>query len=657
MLSLFARERAAPRRRASARGALRRALPWLLLGAAAACAKTKFEQIRPHDRRVLVLAIDGLDFETLKPLFDSGQLPALAELRRRGLRVPLVGDRASPDPASVGLDPAMSWTTIATGFPAIRLAEGGASHSVRNVVVPVKGSYADYPATSQHRRLPNFWDVLGAAGVRCAIVGWWTTWPAEPVNGHLVTDRFFLEKFGLGPFGPAGRVDLPAVPADWRRGASHLTWPEELSDALAAELDGKVKSPEWPVFRQLRELAASARDSPGAPTRRHLQQVEQALRTDHAVKEALLALLAKDPSIRFAACYLDALDVATHLFWMHIDPQPWLQHKDPAIRRKLPADFRAYAGMVPMVAAAIDRMVKELCDAMGPESVVLVVTDHAMTSDTETTNRDFSLDRLSEALGLLARAPDGSIDWSRTICFDRTPWETGFVRRLSINFKGEWPQGCVELPSPADRVLRWREVQAKVLGARLVAPFSPPGMAVQDDVVWDWTMGEGDSYVTLVPMFPGDTRIRLPDGRQVTFEQLFPQRPTSGRHADPGMLLLAYPGALGERNGRRGIPMGKGGGFNRQVAPLVLALYGIPCSRREDESAATADFLYWMLDFEEAQRMVLMPRVESYAARVRFDDPESLLGGRRRELARELRAMGFTFEGDAARTPSAGAGD
>jgi predicted AlkP superfamily phosphohydrolase/phosphomutase len=626
----------------------------LLLAALPACERTGLADVEPLDRKVLFLGIDGLDYGILKPVLEHGDAPALADLRRRGILVPLIGERANIDPYSTGVDPAESWTTIATGFPPTRIAERGGANGVRNVTVPVKGRYEELPVTSQHRRLPNFWDVLSAAGVRCAIVGWWSTWPAEPVNGFLVSDRFFLERFGLTGFGPAGRVDLPPVPASYRQGALHLTWPEALSDELFRELEPGVRSPSVPLVPWLGQARAAARD---ATTRDSLAQVEQALRTDLAVKESLLAILRRDPSIRFAACYLDALDVASHLFWMHIDPQAWLQHKDPAIRRKLPQDHRAYSTVIPAVAMAIDRIVKELCDAMGQDAIVLLVNDHTLEPDVEAANRDFSLNGMLEELGFLARGPDGSIDWARSVCFDHTAWPRVYRRDLALNVEGEWPQGCVRLESPQERAVHWRRVQETLMKVKVSPPYPLTDKTTRDDLFWKCEMGEADSHFTIVPILRGDVKLKLParevvrndvavklPAREFTMDQLFPPRPTSARHSDPGMLLLSYAGERGERHGRRGVPMGKGGGQSRHVAPLVLGLFGIPCSQREDESASNADFLYWILDLEEAQRLVLMPRVESYEERVRFQDPTSLLGGRRRELERYVRELGYDFE-------------
>ncbi len=616
-----------------------RTLLLLLAAGASSCAKTKLAELQPRDRKLLLIGVDGLDFDLVKPLFDEGKLPRLAELRRRGILVPIIGERATMDPYSGGLDPAESWTSIATGFSPTRTTESGGSHGVRNITVPVKGSYPELPATSQHRKQMNFWDVLGASGVKCAVVGWWTTWPAEPVNGYLVTDRFFLEKFGLTGLGPAGRVDLPGVAESYRHGADHLTWPESLADPLAQELRPSVMGPKGEVFTALKQLLAKA----SGATLKSLQQVEQAVRTDFAMKDALVGLVRKDPSIRFATCYLDALDVACHLFWMHIHPQPWVQHADPSIRLKLPKDYKDFAGVIPMVAITIDVLVNELCAAMGPDALVMLVTDHTLEPDADIGNRDFNLNRLLEKIGLLVRNADGSVDYAKSTCFDHTVWPRHFIRYLSINFEGEWPNGFVAGGSPQVRSAKWREVQAKLFDVKIDKSYVAADGAISHDLFLGCHMGEKDSQFVVYQALPGDTKVKLASG-DVSLNAIFPPLQTSGRHIDPGMLLLSYPGELGDRYGKRGIPMGKGGGYSRQVAPLVLGLYGIPGSERDDESGVAHDMLYWMLDVDEAQRLVLMPRVKSYEEAVGFEDPERPLGRRRAELREYLEKLGYDFE-------------
>jgi predicted AlkP superfamily phosphohydrolase/phosphomutase len=620
------------------------ALAALLLSVAPSCGDPSLADVEPRDRKVLLLAIDGLDFAILEKLFENGQLPTLAALRERGIEVPLIGEQAYLDPYSIGLDPAETWTTVATGFPPTQAGDDlKVGHGVRDITVPMKDEYARAPTTTAHRQVPAVWQVLSAVGTKSAIVNWPVTWPAEPLDGYLVSDRFFHAKFGLTWLGEAGRVDLPEVPAALKAPAEHLTWPPELAEPHAAAVGAALGAPS-PLLDGLRQLKSAARD---ATTLKNLNQFEQALRTDFATRSSLAQLLKADPSVDFAACYLESLDVACHLFWAHLDWQSWTLNEDKAIRDKLPRNYAEFARVIPWAAMALDAIVKDLLDAMGPETTVLIVSDHSLQPDAKPTNRDFSLNRLFARMGWLEYARDGSIDWSKTRCFDRTQWETSFIRHVSINFAGEWPQGCVPTATVQERGVRWSELQNQLKALKTNQPVRIADESLRPTLFWDMNMGDTDSHFVLYQTLPGATIVTFPDGTTATVDQLFPPRMTFAKHtshAAPGTLLLSYPGELGLAYGQRGIPLGKGGGRCLHVAPLVLGLFGVPLSSDALETTKTADFLWWMLDVPEAQEMAIRPRVASYESLLRFNDPSSALGARRAEFRRYVEGLRYTFD-------------
>ena len=41
--------------------------------------------------------------------------------------------------------------------------------------------------TNSHRRTKAFWNVASDYGLRVGVVGWWLTWPVEPINGVMVS--------------------------------------------------------------------------------------------------------------------------------------------------------------------------------------------------------------------------------------------------------------------------------------------------------------------------------------------------------------------------------------------------------------------------------------------------------------------------------------
>ena len=54
------------------------------------------------------------------------------------------------------------------------------------------------PPSATLRSVKTFWNVASEKGLRVGVVNWWATWPADAVNGWIVTDRaaFKIEKGG-----------------------------------------------------------------------------------------------------------------------------------------------------------------------------------------------------------------------------------------------------------------------------------------------------------------------------------------------------------------------------------------------------------------------------------------------------------------------------
>ncbi|MGQ0722188.1 MAG: alkaline phosphatase family protein [Candidatus Eiseniibacteriota bacterium] len=144
--------------------------------------------------RVVIIGIDGFDWNLVDPLVERGTMPVLADLLRRGTRadlLTLVPLEKSP----------VIWTTIATG----RLpAEKG-----RGFLVPAQGEdgAARQVYTAWHRTTRAFWNIVSEAGLSVSVLGWLETWPAEEVNGTIVTDyvKYFVAQGAEGA-GTTGRT-------------------------------------------------------------------------------------------------------------------------------------------------------------------------------------------------------------------------------------------------------------------------------------------------------------------------------------------------------------------------------------------------------------------------------------------------------------------
>jgi hypothetical protein len=164
----------------------------------------------PTGLRARVLAIDGLERRMAQHLVAGGEMPALGALLATGAHA-----RLTAEPERV---PAIVWTTIATGRgPEAHGIQAADTRRITGLRTPVSldaerspftsalGAATDLlrltrpqPPSAVLRSVKTFWNVASEKGLRVGVVNWWATWPADAVNGWIVTDRaaFKLEKGG-----------------------------------------------------------------------------------------------------------------------------------------------------------------------------------------------------------------------------------------------------------------------------------------------------------------------------------------------------------------------------------------------------------------------------------------------------------------------------
>lgn len=121
--------------------------------------------------RILALGMDGADHDLVEKLLREGRLPTIARLGREGT----FGALRSTLPAFTPV----AWSSFLTGLNPGR-------HGIFNFTTnPNRGRQRVESAAS--RAGTPFWRALGAAGMRSAFVGIPFTYPAEPIDGIVVS--------------------------------------------------------------------------------------------------------------------------------------------------------------------------------------------------------------------------------------------------------------------------------------------------------------------------------------------------------------------------------------------------------------------------------------------------------------------------------------
>lgn len=300
-------------------------------------------ELPPPRSRVLVLGMDGLDWDLVLPWAEAGRMPHLARLLDAGTWGHL-------DPFVPTLSP-LIWTSIATGV-------SPEFHGILDFVERDPDSRRLIPVTGRSRRVPAVWNIASALGRTVDVVGWWATWPAEPVDGVMVSDRLYytLVKKGREPELPRDAPGIVHPPARM----------EELADLRASAVAGT----DWRFLRRFMEVseetftravdAARGMDDPVDGLRRILAATRTYMEAGERLAGGGSDLL---------MVYLEGTDTLGHLLARYMPP--------PVANDVAPAQAAVYAAAVPRYFAWVDEWIGRYLESCPlDECTWLVVSDH-----------------------------------------------------------------------------------------------------------------------------------------------------------------------------------------------------------------------------------------------------------------------------------------
>ncbi len=320
--------------------------------------------------RVLLIGLDGAEWNLIRPLMAAGRMPHLKGLVDKGVS----GDLRSLEPLQKS--PAI-WTTIATGKPP-------EEHGIRSFVDTQDGR----PLTQNIRRVKALWSIFSAAGKSVGVTGWLMSWPAEEVSGFVVSDYIQYQA------ARSGRMD-------------HRTWPPELYAEIES-LNHDWTEMSWEdVSRFLARPVTAETDSAILRAVRPIQWMITADRTftDIAVR------LGRERKPDFMAVYLRSMDTMGHMYWNYQNPQAYPPGMtDPAL---IPYLTDTMSRNYEWVDAQIGRIL-ELAD---DRTTIIVCSDHGFVGGGGGGVRDHRLE------GILVMAGRGIARGEITgaSVFDMTP--------------------------------------------------------------------------------------------------------------------------------------------------------------------------------------------------------------------------------------------
>ncbi len=285
-------------------------------------------------KRVLLIGWDAADWQIIDPLLARGEMPVLKQFLEGGVR------------SSIStLHPIISpilWNSIATGKRADK-------HDILGFLEP-NGTGFVRPVSSTSRKAKAVWNILSQHGMRSNVVAWFASYPAERINGCVVTDRF-------------------------RQG------PGQAAEGLA--LDERSVHP-VELLEEMRELAVRADEITGEQAEFFVPLLRSMPDQSDMRLEALSMLLSQCASVHNAttwlmeheswdlmATYYDTIDHFGHAF---------MEYRGPRMEHVSEEEERWFGGAIDACYRYHDMMLGRLLKLAGPETTVIILSDHGFHS-------------------------------------------------------------------------------------------------------------------------------------------------------------------------------------------------------------------------------------------------------------------------------------
>jgi hypothetical protein len=310
----------------------------------------------PRDSaHITMLLLDGASLEYVWPRVAAGRLPNFGRVLDTGASMDLATIRPTqPDPV---------WAAVATGmYPAKNGVRSAASyfapgddrpldllpdHCFSHILVRL-GVVRDRPSSAAAWRARPLWTILGDYGLSAGIVRWPLTYPAQPMTGFLVTDRFHQLIGSMIEFDPRSIYPAEILPA--------------ARDAFA----GSTGARQWDEF-----YSRAARD-----------------------------VIAQHP-VQLEAVRFQGLDTAGHQYLKYAQPRALGDVSDVERQQFGPVLDRAYAAIDSEIGAAIDRQL--------PGDLLLVISGFGMQPVSPIKHLAGRLLRDPDVSGTHENAPDGFV--------------------------------------------------------------------------------------------------------------------------------------------------------------------------------------------------------------------------------------------------------
>jgi predicted AlkP superfamily phosphohydrolase/phosphomutase len=298
---------------------------------AAVCLVPALSCRKAGPRPVMILGVDALDWEEVDLLRGQGLLPNIDRLIRTGVSATVETNDITGS--------AVYWTSIATG-------QTSAKHGITDFVYKDPQTGEISPVTSNLRRTKAFWNILSERDVPVGVVGWYVSWPAEPVKGFMVSSYFTW-------------TDVqPTVMGTFYPGAPGMVYPESLAKTTPADIDRGLAKYKQDI-RKIIPLRSEAQHGP------NIIKAEWTIMSDYVYAEVGRRLLEKYHP-RVFAVYFAGIDTVGHIFTRK------------SAQRQMHQVTNKFGDVQKRYYEAMDRMIEPFLAEAGDGTDIFLLADHGL---------------------------------------------------------------------------------------------------------------------------------------------------------------------------------------------------------------------------------------------------------------------------------------
>jgi len=320
--------------------------------------------------RVAIFGWDGAEWSVIDDLFSKGMLPNLKGLVDNGVRAPFKSLKELKSP--------LIWTSLATGkVPEKHGIESFGTFQFAGMptnfvdypdglglyrMITLFQKSADLPVTSSVRRCHAYWNLLSDAVRTVGIVGWWASWPAEKVNGFVLSDRFTYTLFNPRASALSLREGQTYPPELLDQVSQYCRLPESITDAeinrFMTGVDASTYPKDW----------SQGQYSDWNP----MYQFRLAYTAAESFRGAGLQLY-REFKPEVYAIYFEGIDMVSHFFWQYYRPDQFASVP--------PGDAQRFGRTIPEFYGYMDEILGEFMAELEPGTDIIVISDHGFGPD------------------------------------------------------------------------------------------------------------------------------------------------------------------------------------------------------------------------------------------------------------------------------------